>query len=216
MYLRTVVRDSPVPLAICRWLMPDCQRRTTSVTSTLDTSLYAIAAPYIQDAAMVANPAHRVINLLAKWPIVPGDLSFYWYIVPGVRQSRSIPACAGEPDLRAVYARHRKVYPRVCGGTGYGGRSVIWRHGLSPACAGEPSGRNFRPAFDTVYSRVCGVTTLQPCTSAASYGLSPRVVRVCGGTQSRLTLWYTEFPVPRGPAHQCRVSLISEGMPHFP
>ena len=84
MYLRTVARDSPVPVAICRWLMPDCQRRTTSVTSTLDTSLYAIAAPYIQDAAMVANPALRVVNLLAKWPIVPGDLSFYWYIVPGV------------------------------------------------------------------------------------------------------------------------------------
>ena len=84
MYLRTVARDSPVPVAICRWLMPDCQRRTTSAISTLDTSLYAIAAPYIQDAAMVANPAHRVVNLLAKWPIVPGDLSIYWYIVPGV------------------------------------------------------------------------------------------------------------------------------------
>ena len=76
MYLRTVARDSPVPVAICRWLMPDRQRRTTSAISTLDTSLYAIAAPYIQDAAMVANPAHRVVNLLAKWPIVPGDLSF--------------------------------------------------------------------------------------------------------------------------------------------
>ena len=33
-----------------------------------------IAAPYIQSAAMVANPAH----------IVPGDLSIYWYIVPSV------------------------------------------------------------------------------------------------------------------------------------
>ena len=62
----------PVPVAICRWLMPDCQRRTTSAISTLDTSLYAIAAPYIQSAAMVAVPAPRVVNLLVKWPIVPG------------------------------------------------------------------------------------------------------------------------------------------------
>ena len=62
MYLRTVARDSPVPVDIPRWLMPDCQRRTTSAISTLDTSLYAIAAPYIQDAAMVANPAHRVVT----------------------------------------------------------------------------------------------------------------------------------------------------------
>ena len=45
MYLRTVARDSPVPVDIRRWLMPDCQRRTTSAISTLDTSLYAIAAP---------------------------------------------------------------------------------------------------------------------------------------------------------------------------
>ena len=57
---------------IPRWLMPDCQRRTTSAISTLDTSLYAIAAPYIQSAAMVTNPAHRVVNHLAKWSIVPG------------------------------------------------------------------------------------------------------------------------------------------------
>ena len=42
--------------------MPDCQRRTTSATSTLDTSLYAIAAPYTQAAAMVANPAPRVVK----------------------------------------------------------------------------------------------------------------------------------------------------------
>ena len=84
MYLRTVARDSPVPVDICRWLMPDCQRRTTSAISTLDTSLYAIAAPYIQAAAMVAIPAHRVVNHLAKWSIGPGDLPFYWYIPLGV------------------------------------------------------------------------------------------------------------------------------------
>ena len=59
---RPYIWDSPVPVAICRWLLPDCQRRTTSAISTLDTSLYAIAAPYIQAAAMVANPAHRVVK----------------------------------------------------------------------------------------------------------------------------------------------------------
>ena len=84
MYLRTVARDRPVPVAIYRWLLPDCQRRTTSAISTLDTSLYAIAAPCIKAPAMVANPAPRVVILLAKWSKGSGDLSFYWYIALGV------------------------------------------------------------------------------------------------------------------------------------
>ena len=30
---------------------------------------------------------------------------------------RSIPACAGEPAYQGPTLGHRKVYPRVCGGT---------------------------------------------------------------------------------------------------
>ena len=39
--------------------------------------------------------------------------------------SGSIPACAGEPRLGGRGAAGRRVYPRVCGGTGYRG----WRLG---------------------------------------------------------------------------------------
>ena len=38
-YLRTVSLESPVPDAMCRWLLPACQRRMTSAISTRDTSL---------------------------------------------------------------------------------------------------------------------------------------------------------------------------------
>ena len=41
-------------------------------------------APAKKAPAMVANPAPRVIIILAKWSIGPGDLSFYWYIALGV------------------------------------------------------------------------------------------------------------------------------------
>ena len=94
-------------------------------------------------------------------------------------ETRSIPACAGEPgtintnDLLAV------VYPRVCGGTPFqrglpdaaGGLSPRVRgnlysdyvgsleSGSIPACAGEPSAGIgcFRKGW--VYPRVCGGTT---------------------------------------------------------
>ena len=36
--------------------------------------------------------------------------------IPGVN-SRSIPACAGEPRRRATSCSNSGVYPRVCGGT---------------------------------------------------------------------------------------------------
>ena len=45
-YFRTVSRDRPVPDAMLRWLFPACQRRTTSATSILSTSLYAITTPH--------------------------------------------------------------------------------------------------------------------------------------------------------------------------
>ena len=73
-------------------------------------------------------------------------------------ERRSIPACAGEPSTTASLERVTKVYPRVCGGTGWdlftasasaglsprvrGNRSSMRRLvsicGSIPACAGEP------------------------------------------------------------------------------
>ena len=95
-----------------------------------------------------------------------------------LKHERSIPACAGEPRRPRKAGCSGKVYPRVCGGTGYKSQPVARGDGLSPrvrgnpgrslsgsgrtgsipACAGEPcrSGR-FRPMI-AVYPRVCGGT----------------------------------------------------------
>ena len=88
-----------------------------------------------------------------------------------------------------------KVYPRVCGGTGFVDR-MDWRlAGLSPrvrgnhgddgesrqrvgsipACAGEPIA-TVRPAvIGRVYPRVCGGTDMMALADLQSEGLSPRV-----------------------------------------
>ena len=112
-----------------------------------------------------------------------------------IRTSRSIPACAGEPQPPNFRTVVRMVYPRVCGGTVPAARLRGWNAGLSPrvrgnhpgfrqafrglrsipACAGEPGGgiglaRNFG-----VYPRVCGGTKLQVCDDGRLHGLSPRV-----------------------------------------
>ena len=112
-----------------------------------------------------------------------------------LRNDRSIPACAGEPDRASRAGLSAKVYPRVCGGTAchlavdalngglsprvrgnllsYGRRS--WYRRSIPACAGEPRTRRLRGFRIEVYPRVCGGTfrlTIPPCRSA---GLSPRV-----------------------------------------
>ena len=79
-------------------------------------------------------------------------------IKPSSPSTRSIPACAGEPDGRRGGGPRRRVYPRVCGGTRKAGRKSGFPRGLSPrvrgnrgrgpdddraagsipACAGEP------------------------------------------------------------------------------
>ena len=92
--------------------------------------------------------------------------------------TRSIPACAGEPPDAAGSARPRRVYPRVCGGTpiffcaracakclsprvrGNRGCGRAWAAGpvSIPACAGEPLCLPVRNCMYTVYPRVCGGT----------------------------------------------------------
>ena len=111
------------------------------------------------------------------------------------RGSGSIPACAGEPLLRRILVRIRRVYPRVCGGTcavrsrsslipGLSPRVRGNRRGSSifaqiagsiPACAGEPctSRRKRRP--QRVYPRVCGGTPKIGRFGSRRWGLSPRV-----------------------------------------
>ena len=108
---------------------------------------------------------------------------------------RSIPACAGEPQLWQRLPSLRGVYPRVCGGTVTSSSSVAAFSGLSPrvrgnlpssflsvfagrsipACAGEPVAGIVRTIHGEVYPRVCGGTALTDSSMLSIRGLSPRV-----------------------------------------
>ena len=108
-------------------------------------------------------------------PRVRGNLQ---QLPDGLLCRRSIPACAGEPQLIAEWAGGVAVYPRVCGGTGNAGLLAHIGRGLSPrvrgnrqcrpvgahrprsipACAGEPSICRTGPRPVWVYPRVCGGT----------------------------------------------------------
>ena len=107
----------------------------------------------------------------------------------------SIPACAGEPPSHWRIAPTSKVYPRVCGGTGYRVWVMWGRLGLSPrvrgnrfhalnrcmawrsipACAGEPVFRPRAAVKHMVYPRVCGGTESGGAACRPGGGLSPRV-----------------------------------------
>ena len=108
---------------------------------------------------------------------------------------RSIPACAGEPTPSRSPAVSRKVYPRVCGGTGSDESMRSSLNGLSPrvrgnpavlmstttairsipACAGEPRTAAKRRWPSGVYPRVCGGTGSTRKRTITPGGLSPRV-----------------------------------------
>ena len=110
-------------------------------------------------------------------------------------QHGSIPACAGEPWLLGLRLRSLRVYPRVCGGTGFLGWRDYAIRGLSPrvrgnrpehllrnlvpgsipACAGEPRNHPTLKAFSGVYPRVCGGTFETSMIVETLPGLSPRV-----------------------------------------
>ena len=109
--------------------------------------------------------------------------------------SRSIPACAGEPNAETAVIAHVGVYPRVCGGTrplsaraaaAAGLSPRVWgnriptrpyrtRRRSIPACAGEPGLSAAGLLVIRVYPRVCGGTPLSPPPITQSGGLSPRV-----------------------------------------
>ena len=108
---------------------------------------------------------------------------------------RSIPACAGEPNVPRPRARRHTVYPRVCGGTAQLLHQRLPLGGLSPrvrgnqdgcddsdvgersipACAGEPGGVCWLRSAVRVYPRVCGGTNLTSFSTGTGSGLSPRV-----------------------------------------
>ena len=109
--------------------------------------------------------------------------------------SRSIPACAGEPEGGDGRRGLRRVDPRVCGGAysrsfiavRRAGRSprvrgspgtppsTSSRPGSIPACAGEPFQSSFVKSLERVDPRVCGgAHERQPVECVAS-GRSPRV-----------------------------------------
>ena len=67
--------------------------------------------------------------------------------LPQSTQCRSIPACAGEPDIEVVGELKNGVYPRVCGGTRYQFSLPLPGLGLSPRVRGnqEPPGPSANP-----------------------------------------------------------------------
>ena len=108
---------------------------------------------------------------------------------------RSIPAYAGEPVLRGQSRFHRRVYPRVCGGTTRANAIANALIGLSPrmrgnlrrphagahhdrsipAYAGEPMISWLLIVLIRVYPRVCGGTTQRQRYVLVRLGLSPRM-----------------------------------------
>ena len=108
---------------------------------------------------------------------------------------RSIPACAGQPNMTRVVKPGLKVYPRVCGATTArtlkvyavpglsprvrGNRDQHDRHGQLrrsiPACAGQPRLQGLWAPAPWVYPRVCGATLKSFSVVCSVRGLSPRV-----------------------------------------
>ena len=109
--------------------------------------------------------------------------------------SRSIPACTGEPGDAIHGGCYQRVYPRVYGGTELPRTENGLDHGLSPrvrgnhkepdrsdwytrsipACTGEPWSDTRRGRISRVYPRVYGGTQADQRGEYHRYGLSPRV-----------------------------------------
>ena len=107
----------------------------------------------------------------------------------------SIPACAGETDVRKCRTPPTRVYPRVCGGNSVSPYGQIFKGGLSPrvrgkhkllfhhpdgggsipACAGETPYPDCNCWVNGVYPRVCGGNTGDTVMAEIINGLSPRV-----------------------------------------
>ena len=89
-------------------------------------------------------------------------------------QSGSIPAWAGEPDIRCLINAVKKVYPRVGGGTGLEPEHIEYARGLSPRGRGNPNRHTLRLMPVKVYPRVGGGTFPPAHRRPPLHGLSPR------------------------------------------
>ena len=134
----------------------------------------------------------RLTCTIGLSPRVRGNLNGALF---SLASSRSIPACAGEPQALSPTVQRTTVYPRVCGGTQMAqmegeddnGLSPRVRGNLSPttrlrltgrsipACAGEPRAERQNLPFPKVYPRVCGGTNPSRIIFILLKGLSPRV-----------------------------------------
>ena len=91
---------------------------------------------------------------------------------------RSIPACAGEPGTYTLTKSSSKVYPRVCGGTGYSRALGADPAGLSPRVRGNPTNTRPIPGLRGSIPACAGEPAIP-----LPYLLSGQVYpRVCGGT----------------------------------
>ena len=79
--------------------------------------------------------------------------------------TRSIPACAGEPDSLVSPAIVGEVYPRVCGGTIYALVSHAIHNGLSPRVRGN---QFVDTLADQIYRSIpaCAGEPIQPTASS--------------------------------------------------
>ena len=136
---------------------------------------------------------------------------------------RSIPACAGEPQLARRRQADGQVYPRVCGGTHPAHHPASDGHGLSPrvrgnpagmgfdavparsipACAGEPYEPDNDQMANLVYPRVCGGTAKVISPYSCPHGLSPRVR---GNRKGDFAVFLPPWSIPACAGEPCSVS----------
>ena len=111
------------------------------------------------------------------------------------RPYRSIPTCAGQPNVTSGGGGAGGVYPHVCGAAYTEIRERMMLVGLSPrvrgsrlrhwsglrmrwsipTCAGQPHSWRLLLAYPTVYPHVCGAARGRPYAIKLVKGLSPRV-----------------------------------------
>ena len=103
---------------------------------------------------------------------------------PRAQPRGSIPAYAGEPARGSRKAAPHRVYPRVCGGTGYDPSGGAPPGGLSPRMRGNPrwaSARTQSPGSIPAYAG-------EPPSRSGSRSRRGVYPRVCGGTRRRTPL----------------------------
>ena len=94
------------------------------------------------------------------------------------RNTRSIPACAGEPLRIRSEEMAAWVYPRVCGGTSSPAAAQSMERGLSPRVRGNPAGASSRPGRGRSIPACAG----EPSQAQKEARRGLVYPRVCGGT----------------------------------